>query len=400
MRQRGPEATLFRSLLQNVRDGTVDYERDWKLIASRDLSLLPEEEKNEFNETAIKICAANKDLKPFNLRKLKALETPIAYIEAVNDPPGIGKSLSANRAGGLPQNTVLAEGSRVMLICNLFTESGLYNGARGTVVRILYRPDSHPPDLPTCVLVRFDHYKGGNFEEHEFGENVVPICPRTTEFFAYNTKCSRTMIPLISSYAMSIHRVQGMTFSNKVIINLGEKEFSIGLTYTALSRAKQLDGIAFDPTPTWKRFSSFCKRVEFQNRLKEEKRLENFAEETAKAWEARKQAGNDSLDDEFFLDINLDNTQFQLQGSIPGSDEDLSNLVPMQKLAGNDSIEDEFFLNVDLDNPQSHHQGSIPGSDEDLMDIVPMQVEDEFLSADDEEFHSAEENDPITKHWN
>ena len=58
MRQRGPEATLFRSLLQNVRDGTVDYERDWKLIASRDLSLLPEEEKNEFNETAIKICAA------------------------------------------------------------------------------------------------------------------------------------------------------------------------------------------------------------------------------------------------------------------------------------------------------------------------------------------------------
>ena len=92
--------------------------------------------------------------------------------------------------------------------------------------------------------------------------------------------------------------------------------------------------------------------------------------------------------------------QFQLQGSIPGSDEDLSNLVPMQKLAGNDSIEDEFFLNVDLDNPQSHHQGSIPGSDEDLMDVVPMQVEDEFLSADDEEFHSAEENDPITKHWN
>ena len=146
--------------------------------------------------------------------------------------------------------------------------------------------------------------------------------------------------------------------------------------------------------------SFHCKRVEFQNRLKEEKRLENFAEETAKAWEAQKQAGNDSLDDQFFLDINLDNTQFQLQGSIPGSDEDLSNLVPMQKLAGNDSIEDEFFLNVDLDNPQSHHQGSIPGSDEDLMDVVPMQVEDEFLSADDEEFHSAEENDPITKHWN
>ena len=356
MRQRGPEAALFRSLLQNVRDGTVDYERDWKLIASRDLALLPEEEQNEFNETAIKICAANKDLKPFNLRKLKALETPIAYIESVNDPPGIGKSLSANRAGGLPQNTVLAEGSRVMLICNLFTEAGLYNGARGTVVRILYRPDTRPPELPACVLVRFDNYKGGNFGNDEFGENVVPICPRTNEFFAYNTKCSRTMIPLISAYAMSIHRVQGMTFTNKVIINLGQNEFSIGLTYTALSRAKQLEGIAFDPTPTWKRFSAFCQRKEFQNRLKEEKRLETLAEETLQAWEAQKQGGNDSL-------------------------------------------EDEFFLNIDLDNPPSQHQGSVPGSDEDLEDLVPMQVDDEFHSAEDEEFHSAEE-DPITKHWN
>ena len=397
MRQRGPEAALFRSLLQHVRDGTVEYERDWKLIASRDLSLLPEEEKNEFNETAIKICAANKDLKPFNLRKLKALETPIAYIEAVNDPPGIGKSLSANRAGGLPQNTVLAEGSRVMLICNLFTESGLYNGARGTVVRILYHPDSHPPELPACVLVRFDHYKGGNYESNLFGENVVPICPRTTEFFAYNTKCSRTMIPLISAYAMSIHRVQGMTFTNKVIINLGENEFSIGLTYTALSRAKQLEGVAFDPTPTWKRFSSFCKRVEFKNRLKEEKRLENFAEETAKAWEARKQARNDSLEDEFFLNIDLDNPQSQHQDSIPGSDEDLTHLIPMQRQAGNDSLEDEFFLNIDLNNPKSQVQGSIPGSDE---DFIPMEVEDEFHSAEDEEFNSAEENDPITKDWN
>ena len=393
MRQRGPEAALFRSLLQNVRDGTVDYERDWKLIASRDLSLLPEEEKNEFHETAIKICAANKDLKPFNLRKLKALETPIAYFEAVNDPPGIGKSLSANRAGGLPQNTVLAEGSRVMLICNLFTESGLYNGARGTVVKILYEANSQPPALPACVLVRFDNYKGANFEEQVFGENVVPICQRTTEFFAYNTKCSRTMIPLISAYAMSIHRVQGMTFTNKVIINLGEKEFSIGLTYTALSRAKQLEGVAFDPTPTWKRFSSFCKRVEFQNRLKEEKRLEKFAEETAKAWEARKQAGNDSLEDEFFLDIDLDNIQSQHQGSIPGSDEDLTNLIPMQTQVRNESLEDEFFRNIDLDN---QHQGSIPGSDEDLTNFIPMEVEDEIHSTDDEEFHSAEEENE----WN
>ena len=53
------------------------------------------------------------------------------------------------------------------------------------------------------------------------------------------------MLPISPSYAITIHKSQGQTL-DKIILNLGEHEFSPGLTYTALSRAKKLQDIALD----------------------------------------------------------------------------------------------------------------------------------------------------------
>ena len=57
------------------------------------------------------------------------------------------------------------------------------------------------------------------------------------------------MIPLIPSYAITIHKSQGQTL-DKIIINLGHREFASGLTYTALSRTTKLQNIRFD-TVLW-----------------------------------------------------------------------------------------------------------------------------------------------------
>ena len=56
-----------------------------------------------------------------------------------------------------------------MLIVNLWVETGLINGALGTVVSICYQ-DSAPPDLP--LAFRFDNYSGPTLLYE-----TVPIIP-------------------------------------------------------------------------------------------------------------------------------------------------------------------------------------------------------------------------------
>lgn len=49
-------------------------------------------------------------------------------------------------------------------------------------------------------------------------------------------------MPIRTSYALSIHKSQGMTI-DAVELDLGENIFAHGQTYTALSRAKKLNSI-------------------------------------------------------------------------------------------------------------------------------------------------------------
>ena len=62
---------------------------------------------------------------------------------------------------------------------------------------------------------------------------------------------------------------------DKIILNLGDREFASGLTYTALSRAKKFENIAFEPDdfPTLDRIMRILNKDIFKERLLEEKRL-------------------------------------------------------------------------------------------------------------------------------
>ena len=112
------------------------------------------------------------------------------------------------------------------------------------------------------------------FTDTSTKEKLVPICPTTRSWFEYKVHYERKMIPLIPSYAITIHKSQGQTLE-KIILNIGESEFAPGLTYTALSRAKELENIAFDPKlPSCNRITNIF-NVRFEIRLDEEKRLKN-----------------------------------------------------------------------------------------------------------------------------
>ena len=70
--------------------------------------------------------------------------------------------------------------------------------------------------------------------------------------------------------------ITGMTL-DKVILNLSNREFANGLTYTAVTRVRKLSDIAFKPFPNYLRIKSIFNVVAFRQRQQEELRKKNLA---------------------------------------------------------------------------------------------------------------------------
>ena len=161
-----------------------------------------------------------------------------------------------NTAGGLLPLLYLCRDSKVMLVTNLKAAWGLYNGAVGTVVDIVYadgnRPTDDPPPLPDVVYVRFPGYKGPPSINED--STVVPIVPvsRCTDC---SCRCKHLQVPLRLAWGTTTHKCQGMTVGNGeafryVVIHPGKHDFEAknpGALFVALSRAKSAGGEGRDP---------------------------------------------------------------------------------------------------------------------------------------------------------
>ena len=75
-----------------------------------------------------------------------------------------------------------------------------------------------------------------------------------------------------------MHKSQGQT-TDKAIVDLGKSEFTAGLTFVCLSRAKRLVDLLIEPMPL-ERLSKIGETATFQLRLREEMRLRALAGET------------------------------------------------------------------------------------------------------------------------
>ena len=87
------------------------------------------------------------------------------------------------------------------------------------------------------------------------------------------------MIPLQPSYALTIHKSQGMSL-DKIMVNLGNREYSLGLTYVALSRGKKISNVALDPFPEFTRFTRMFTKPGFIQRKEEDNKSAKREEET------------------------------------------------------------------------------------------------------------------------
>lgn len=96
--------------------------------------------------------------------------------------------------------------------------------------------------------VKFDNPSIGrsfrNPTDHQYRESIL-IHPITANFYGkFNVHWSvRTQLPLTPCWATTVHKVQGITLTHAVI-DIGPKVFTNGMSYVALSRVTNIQGLA------------------------------------------------------------------------------------------------------------------------------------------------------------
>jgi hypothetical protein len=118
------------------------------------------------------------------------------------------------------------------------------NGAQGAVKKIWFDQGSNAHShLPAVIFIKFDAYSGP--EAPAWEAYWVPIIPAIAQWETKAGKAlTHTQLPLMLAWGIIIHKSQGLTLE-KAVIELGDKDFSAGLTFVAISQVKTLKGLAF-----------------------------------------------------------------------------------------------------------------------------------------------------------
>ena len=103
------------------------------------------------------------------------------------------------------------------------------------MIDIFYKLTHHPPQLPTFVVVNFQKYIGPTWDTNN--PTFLPIPPIQ--------RGGHTQIPLKMTWALTIHKSQGMTLPNDTI-DIGTMERQ-GLTFTTLSGVSSLKDLHISP---------------------------------------------------------------------------------------------------------------------------------------------------------
>ncbi|KMQ84311.1 atp-dependent dna helicase pif1-like protein [Lasius niger] len=134
-----------------------------------------------------------------------------------------------------------------MLRSNLKVSEGLVNESMGIIRGFqwpaLRKDQLEDGELPKKIFVQFDDPTIGNSLKEPNG--YVGISPISVVYQGNKgyENIERTMLPIILSWAVTVHKLQDTTV-DKAVIYLGNKIFAKGQAYVALSRVRSLQGLA------------------------------------------------------------------------------------------------------------------------------------------------------------
>ena len=117
------------------------------------------------------------------------------------------KGAPAAKAGGVAGQTYICKGARCIVTNPVMNDWGLYNGAIGEAVGIVFREGELPPSSPpACVLARFANYRAPVFPGKD--PAVVPSAP-IERVLDCRCRFVRTMIPLAPDWGITLRKIQG-----------------------------------------------------------------------------------------------------------------------------------------------------------------------------------------------
>jgi ATP-dependent exoDNAse (exonuclease V) alpha subunit len=252
MRQQGEseQQVQFRALLGRLRDYACTKD-DYILLSSRVQQKLSVEEVAKF-QNSVRLYATKKKVLAHNKMRLVQNGLPVKRLVALHPRGGRSAcSASTDQAGGLSKVIFVSKGCKIMLTKNIWIKHGLVNGTMGVIDDIIWKENQNIEDLPVIIMVAIPTYTGPT---SWYDNNNVPLIPLVTSTQEWEIQKpgdqtpeihSRKQFPFIVSYAMTIHKSQGMTMEEEVL-DLGEDDFAPGLCFVGISRVKTLTGLMID----------------------------------------------------------------------------------------------------------------------------------------------------------
>ena len=180
-----------------------------------------------------KLTIMNPDSKTYSYQLKYVSDLPLSDKErqfrALQSPERIQMELAALKNSILCDDIVhLKVGSQVMCVVNMEEAATtaltpICNGSQGVIIRM----SETVPELP---IVRFNNGLEMMIQYHTWVSDNIP-------------GIGVSQIPLILSWAITIHKSQGATLE-RCIIDIGDGVFEAGQSYVALSRIKSLEGVS------------------------------------------------------------------------------------------------------------------------------------------------------------
>jgi len=216
----------YFDLLLRARQGTLTG-ADISALKRRIKTFCPSG-KSDLEIIPTVLYATNFNTNAHNAEELERLPHPIEMYAAV-DTIGFNdlKFIKTQFDQIIPQTSTFCVGAQVMLKANLNVDSGLVNGSRGVVTQV----------LPQGVRVKFL-----NGDEILITPHIWSLEMPEKKDPEKSIKNSRSQIPLILAWALTIHRSQACTL-DYAICDLGYNIFTAGQAYVALSRVRNLEGL-------------------------------------------------------------------------------------------------------------------------------------------------------------